>query len=228
MDNLLTNHHPSVVTYIREILHPLVNRLSEFKIIESLKAWVARNLPELSFKINSSLYQLDLNTATQEIYKYIISIFVGAVTQWDILSKIKTNNILTRLLPTHNINPPVVISYKNTTYQHNISEELLYGIIITLRNSISLHDYKFKICGEDISLELLDIKYLNSNAETKYTCHVLSNNQPLTVKFNTKDFVRGVVTASSWININPHTIIIDITKRTTLGDCMAISFSVNL
>lgn len=219
--------HPSVISYIHYILQPLIDRLSEINIIESLRAWVARNLPELSFKINTGILEITLEESKLEIITYILNLLIkssrkslehhiNTITHWDIANNAHKNKIITRLFGSFSSNIPVTLTYNSNTFTHLMSEELLYGTLIGLNNH---SDFQLSINNHPIPITILNNKYLRNDSHSKYFGKLSSilldpTNKPVVISFNTTDFIQGIITGTSWIKSDPNSIIISLYERT--------------
>lgn len=197
--------HPSPIinVFIQHLLQPYRDVLAPADSKESLIEWVQAVLPEHHEDIIANLGDLDLEQTKiqilHELEQYLV--LEGGRTPWDISSN--RNEISERLFGPKSDTLPVHIVHGENIFQHDLTEELTYGILIGLVNSPDFAVYFF---GIPLDHSQLDERYVVQDEQLAAGNFAVNYGDSI-ITFTTPQFIQGVVTASEWVNTDPHTIV---------------------
>jgi len=98
----------------------------------------------------------------------------------------------------------VTISTVSNSFQHELTEELTYGLLVGIDGNSNTELF-FSIAGVEITRGDLDFKYMISEDTPVYKYGAIIRGD--TIFFNTSDFILGVITYCECIGLVPNTII---------------------
>lgn len=229
------HYHQSSISYIKYIMNDFVNFIEKSNVNDIIK-WIPFNITgksmhilmdhineirALAYKNNES----DDNILCDEIIKlemvkYILSIIMvlstviandendDTILPWDIQFAINSNKDLSKLFPSNNF--PLDISIDNNNFIHYVSYEFAGGLLTLINNN---HNIKISIFGENI-MDTNLLKRFISASDKKY---VLSINN-IKYHFNSNEFTQGLITYSSWFDINYNKFLSDFYELDKMGN----------
>ena len=206
--NVLGNIHPLTVVYINHLLQPYVEALSQADSVESLIPWIEQVDPENAPEIISGFEGKELEDCKNDIlYDLASNLNVGGEdykTPWDISSSLNEKAI--RLFGQSSTELPIIITTGDNSFQHELSQELTYGILVALNNN---PNFSVSLFGHELSRDEFDFIYVKNNDEETRERFVVNHNGQL-IAFGTNEFIQGVITAADWLDVDPHTLVTDL------------------
>lgn len=108
---------------------------------------------------------------------------------------------------------PVTVTINLNSFTHNISYNHVLGIMAFYQfmgQPISLTMFGYST--DEYYPDIESMKSLQGYFYTGYTISLTSQDKLTNLFFSNQDFVRGLLTAAQWLDIDPHTYIKDLTR----------------
>lgn len=141
----------------------------------------------------------------------------NVITPWEVQIAIEKSNLTSLFGPTRTTLPIIVrINSEDKEYKHELTEDIVFGILIVLHGAenknIELYVTDDRIPDFRGLLSIWDIgaNYRLQNTYKQY----MAGSSFGDITFDGSEVIRGVVTAASWLNDNPHKYIRNITDMT--------------
>lgn len=205
-------YQPDTAAFLKTLLQPYHDALTAADTIEALTDWIPLVLPESAEALNTAIIESEnVEQAKLTILQTLASVLLDpdntTATPWEINRN--RNEIAVRLFGPSSDTIPVVIINGPNTFQHELTQDLMYGILVGLTG---IPGWNITIGNIEVTRERYDPSYNEDQIEnTSYAATV----DDVEIYFNGVDFVQGVITAAQWTQRDPHTII---TKLMELGD----------
>ena len=134
-----------------------------------------------------------------------------------------------RLQAVRDLLPVRVVTKEGDQYTHNLSEDIMAGILFGLGNSDSFSFYLNEAIEaglEPVPLKSKDFdKYKRYSYTYRYSTEYVGKVFGNLVGFKNGEFVRGIITAAKWTNKDPHLILTELRKLTqSTGDGVRVEF----
>lgn len=218
LDEEEVNIPRTVIQFARGLVIPIADKLYKYKDnnFEYFSQQIKKKLPD-NFELFINLSMTDFIEAI--VNKLFATIGDNkTITPWTI-EKAKQQAQLTNLLGEVRKELSImVVTDEAQQYQHFMSEELAYGILITLDESSNITLYteeSFNLTNENpipLALEYLDNNFMINNNQRIFTAMI--NNQLRT--FDTPTVIQGIITGARWTNQDPHNFIKNIFQGSIL------------
>ena len=238
-DDLIVTYE--AVGYLRQLLLPYIEAMGTAETVESLYTWM-NNLfnADILQQINAEFNNIRPEVLTVQKVKEAIIVgllaailddinedtYVGSfITPWDIktLLEKESHRDIARFfgIPTNereNINVnisllPVTVTINRQTFVHDMTYEHVLGILAFYRLILQQHPlsmYRFRFEDfDDILLERSNQRHYMF-MQSGYTVNV----GPDIYMFYDSEFMRGLLTAAMWLNVDPHMYITNLMEWT--------------
>ena len=202
--------------YIETVIYPYTEVLEPANFNEIIK-WLPEvfNYDDVDEIVNNILQDFDDNfddNSKAESAKSTILNFIRAnwlkllevpedydITPWD-LSGTRDQQIEQLIGPAEE-SLEIEVKIGPNKYSHVVTEELAYGLLLALDGHL---EYLILMNGYELNINDICHKY---QRETGVNFNYSANVNGYDVVFDSEDLIQGVVTAASWINVDPHDII---------------------
>jgi len=225
-------------TYLCDLLEPFHDEIARIDDIGLLLDWVCRIIPEgYSDLVFTSM--VSINQARLDALAYLGDLLIESarsqveasirkrdkehnygppvkkypseyLTPWDLSTY--RNKLTTRIFGPGCDKLEFTILNKNGKYSHKLSEEFTYGMLIVLQDD---HVYGVLLNNTLIThcYKVFDPKYLDAdfNTTSRYVIVVRIGIEKHEIRFNSVDFIDGIISASLWIGQNPKKILVNFT-----------------
>lgn len=221
----LNNEYPLVTQgYVNELIKPYMNVLIQADSKESIMNWIPMVFigdyqREILEAVNLAS---DTDTARNEVIRVMVEKMlsladktaIGVITPWDI-SKSRDEQLTTLFGPISE-QLPIQVTVGSNVYTHNLSQDFLFGLLNMLHGN---PEYLFRVGDHPITLNIIMNSY-DVNDDRKRTSYLAQLPQG-EFAFSSSEVIQGLVTASEWLNIDPHSYVKDLTgiingTRTTI------------
>lgn len=138
----------------------------------------------------------------------------NVITPWTIeLAKERAG--LVGILGEIKIRLPIVVKIYNNRYEHKLTQDLLFGILLVCKNIEEISFYALIERYDNLLVQYEDIAadYINDG---KIKRRFVADTPHMEITFNTIDVIIGVITGCKWLNRNSHKYISNITEEGVL------------
>ena len=203
---------PFTQSYLNSLVKPYADALAQAESKEAIQAWIPLVFEgEYLTDAQMILEKVDdVETARYKVVKLLADGFVYAaqeiagehVTPWDIA--VARDDQLTKLFGQGSKVLPVQVTVGPNVYTHTLSQDFVFGLLNILHGN---NQFVISLNGSQVPFELLHGNYTEPKEGEKLFKATLPQG---TAFFNSPDVIQGVMTASKWINIDPHTMVKDL------------------
>jgi len=206
--------HPTSISYILNLVVPYGLAIEPAADVDSIIEWIPITfLEKISYSILYDLNgkRLDVNGAKIAVIKSLIELMRDTIVAnlksckiilpWNV-QHILSNNL--EFSDAFGLNSeietiPVGIVFGPDVFTHQVTEEFVAGLSIF--SSFSNLKFSLRIYGKELNPNIFMDRYLYTE-EDKSMFNFTINIKNKTYKFNTRQFLKGFVTNTTWSNLN--------------------------
>lgn len=201
----LTYLSPLTGAYVKSLLQPYHDALMAADSKESLIPWVRDVVPAHAEELIDQMTDLSLEETKLYILQHLL-FYLDAEegrSAWDINEY--RDDEAARLFGPSGKTLPVIVTIGGADFVHELTEELTYGLLVGLSDTLGITISMFGVPLDRNQPEFDPIHVVIDQDQTSERFVVDHGNE--SIVFTTPDFVQGIITAAQWTNSDPHTII---------------------
>jgi len=208
----MTTFLPATDAYINHLLSPYSGALTQAPSVEAIKQWIQAVIDgEVGVAFAAGLDEItDVTVAAETILQslratYLTQAFqdkVGVITPWDVAEQRTPES--EKLFGPASKSIEVMVTVGPNHYAHAMTLPFAFGLLSVLQGQTQ---FTLSVAGVPIIYNeiLLTHKFLDETQQF----HVTIGGQAMW--FSDPEFIQGIVTGAQWLNVDPKTIITDLT-----------------